>query len=534
MGVPFRPRAADRGGEDPLPRSVYQEARGDVIRALDAVCNAVWAVQRETLETILQVASLSVEDRTVDETLRRLDAIAAQRGDRLQNTHTVRVDDGVAVIPITGPMFRHADLFSEISGAVSTETLAKDFRVALGRDDVRAVVFDIDSPGGEASGVDDFAALVYAVRGKKPIEAYVSGMAASGAYWIASACDRITLSPASQVGSVGVVMAYRDYSEAEAKRGVKTVQFVSSQSPNKRPDHSTEAGRAETQARVDAVAQVFIDEVARHRSVSSEHVVARFGKGGMLVGTSAVEAKAADEVGSFDGLRARLDEARNPPVLGIGLGLVALEETKVSEEHKNGSGGWFKRFINAMSPAERNEAARMLGQEVAPVSTPAVDLPSALTPEALAAIAAAESLRPAVHPEVAALKQQVREMFISKARTDAALMMANGVRAGRVFPAEDVEAFVVAYVQAALDDSDHPTKLRVGDKEYTRCELEVHRLASRPAHGLFREHLADPDTPLFALAGSNLPTPQESEQDEIARVKAEAVKFAERQNRSGK
>jgi hypothetical protein len=76
----------------------------------------------------------------------------------------------------------------------------------------------------------------YAARGKKPIIAYVGGTGASAAYWLASAADKVVISPTAVLGSIGVQVAYR---EAAAKAGEKTYRFVSSQSPNKNPELGT-------------------------------------------------------------------------------------------------------------------------------------------------------------------------------------------------------------------------------------------------------------------------------------------------------
>jgi hypothetical protein len=100
----------------------------------------------------------------------------------------------------------------------------------------------------------------------------------------------------AQTGSIGVVAVYRK----GAERG--TVEFVSSQSPNKRPDLETEAGRGQVQRVVDDIAAVFVRDVARYRGVSEEAVLQGFGAGGVLVGAAAVEAGLADSLGSFEGM----------------------------------------------------------------------------------------------------------------------------------------------------------------------------------------------------------------------------------------
>jgi ClpP class serine protease len=206
------------------------------------------------------------------------------------------IRNGVAIIDVYGPIARRANLFSEISGGTSIDLLARDVTSALDNPAVQSLLLVFDSPGGEVTGVSELAAALYAARGRKPMHAYVDGMACSAAYWLASACDTITTNDTALLGSIGVVMAMPD----PTKTNIKEIEIVSSQSPNKRPDVTTEAGRGQIQTMLDHLADVFIQAVAMHRGVSAETVLANFGQGGVFVGQHAVDAGLADRVGSFE------------------------------------------------------------------------------------------------------------------------------------------------------------------------------------------------------------------------------------------
>lgn len=110
-------------------------------------------------------------------------------------------------------------------------------------------------------------------RGTKPVIAYASGDAASGAYWIASATDEIVVSETSALGSIGVVGIYRGKT---TKEFTETVEIVSSQSPHKRLDPMSDDGRAKLQTRIDAMADVFVSTIARNRSVTPDHVLEHY------------------------------------------------------------------------------------------------------------------------------------------------------------------------------------------------------------------------------------------------------------------
>ena len=82
----------------------------------------------------------------------------------------------------------------------------------------------------------------------------------------------------------------------------KTIEIVSSQSPNKRPDVETEEGKAKIQAHIDALAEVFINKVALHRDISPKNVIENFGGGDIFVGQNAVRIGLADSLASFEAI----------------------------------------------------------------------------------------------------------------------------------------------------------------------------------------------------------------------------------------
>jgi signal peptide peptidase SppA len=238
------------------------------------------------------------------------EAVAAKLGKELQNTHKVTERDGVAIIPVTGPLFRYANLFTAISGATSYEMLAQDFTAALENPEISAIILNIDSPGGEVNGCAELASMIFNARGQKPIIAYASGDAASGAYWIASAADEVVASETSGLGSIGVVGVYRG--ARQDKNVPATIEIVSSQSPNKRLDPESDHGRGKLQARIDAMAEVFVNTVARNRGVEPESVLEQFGGGDILIGKMAVTAGLADRIGSLERLIAEFSSKTNP------------------------------------------------------------------------------------------------------------------------------------------------------------------------------------------------------------------------------
>lgn len=269
-------------------------------RAFELAASRPWLMLPDALDSLMAIA-----DRQGDP-----EALEARLGKPLDNTRAVTLRDGVAVIPVTGPIMRYANLFTRISGATSTQELATDLQAALDDPKVKAIVLNVDSPGGEASGINELADMVFAARGKKPIKAYVGGTAASAAYWIASAAEELVVDDTALLGSIGVVLEVAVRKEAD---GVKRYTITSSNAPNKRPDIETEEGRAEIKKSIDALANVFVAKVARNLGAKADEVPAMADHGGLKVGADAVAAGLAHRLGSLESLIAELaGSASNP------------------------------------------------------------------------------------------------------------------------------------------------------------------------------------------------------------------------------
>jgi len=260
--------------------------------ALEAALQSHWAMMPEPLETLCAIAAR--ENNPTPEVLEAYRSAAAERGERM----TVR--DGVAILDVSGPLFKKANLFVKFSGATSYEILRRDLQVALDDAAITGVILKVDSPGGEANGCDEVARAIYDARGKKPVWAFVSGMACSGGYWIASAAEKVIVSDLAVLGSIGVVLGITDRKKADEKNGVTRIDFVSAQSPGKRPDIHSDEGKARVQKMVDDLAEVFVSAVALHRKTDVSTVVQKFGAGGVEVGANAVALGMADEVGQFE------------------------------------------------------------------------------------------------------------------------------------------------------------------------------------------------------------------------------------------
>jgi signal peptide peptidase SppA len=251
---------------------------------------------------------LARAERTIDRFLAipTADAMAAYESARAARTLNAEVRGKVGILKVEGSLLKRDTWISRALGCTTYEALMRDFAALMDNRDVAAIALYVDTPGGEANGCSALADAIYAARSKKPVTAYVSGMACSAGYWIASAADRVVTSSLGTIGSIGIAMTMSDYSKRDEARGVRRVEFVSSQSPGKRPDIHTDAGRARVQKLVDDLGAVFVKAVAKHRGVSTDTVIKKFGAGGVEIGAKAVAKGMADEVGQFDDVVKRL------------------------------------------------------------------------------------------------------------------------------------------------------------------------------------------------------------------------------------
>jgi ClpP class serine protease len=270
-------------------------------RALRQITAEPWAIEPSWLPILAAIAQRNTSADEIEAakewTRRDFVAAAGPGAQRLAGGHKALVVNGIAMLPLIGPIFPRANVFTEMSGATSLSILAHDYRTALANKDVRGIMLVIDSPGGQVSGTANFASMIAAGNRQKPTVAHVEGSAASGAYWIASAAGRISIDRTAMLGSIGVAVAIPKQVEP-GQDGFITVEVVSSNAPNKRPDAATEEGIAEVRGMLDAVERIFIGDVARGRGVTTAKVVADFGRGGVLIGTAAVGAAMADKVES--------------------------------------------------------------------------------------------------------------------------------------------------------------------------------------------------------------------------------------------
>ena len=268
------------------------------LKILEEVQRTPWAMTLPSFRAMLGAldGTLNEDDYTKFHSLERETSLDVF-GREIEGLHYATVNNNVGFLMIDGPIVPRATAFTDISGMTSLDVLTSDWMALEGNPAIDTIVMIIDSPGGAAKALSDFNAVVRASE-KKTFS--FSWMAASAAYWMASAAATVVVPPDGTVGSVGVVATIRDYKAADEKRGIRNIEIVSTQSPNKRPDPTTPEGRDTIQEMVDDMADVFIGSVADNFGITKKFVLANFGKGAMMLASKAHEAGMVDKIQTAD------------------------------------------------------------------------------------------------------------------------------------------------------------------------------------------------------------------------------------------
>ncbi|QJY32208.1 S49 family peptidase [Diaphorobacter sp. JS3050] len=212
----------------------------------------------------------------------------------------LQVQEGIAVLPILGTLVRRASYIGAASGLTSYHDIEAMAEAAFADPEVRAVLLEIDSSGGEAGGVFDLAQHLrqLAQTSGKPLWAIADEAALSAAYAIAAAADRLWLTRTAEVGSIGVVAVHVDESVADIKAGLNyTFLHAGAHKVDGHPHAPLPAPvAADIQADIEQLHEQFIALVAGFRRVTVDAI--RDTEARVYRGEAALQAGLADQIGT--------------------------------------------------------------------------------------------------------------------------------------------------------------------------------------------------------------------------------------------
>jgi len=238
----------------------------------------------------------------------------------------------IAVIPIHDTLVHRGRGISALSGLTTYEQIGESFRGALANPKVTQIVLDIDSPGGEASGVFDLVDEIYNARGIKPIIAAVNDIAYSAAYAIASAADKIYVPRTGGTGSIGVIAVHTDQSKYNEKAGMKYTAIYAGAKKNAFSPHEEISVEAlgDVQSKVDSVYDLFVKTVARNRNLNPDDVKAT--EAGIFLGEEGLEVGLVDQILSWNQIMKTITTDKGGTNMGFKESLDALLADVPDEE----------------------------------------------------------------------------------------------------------------------------------------------------------------------------------------------------------
>lgn len=347
-----------------------------------------------------------------------LQALLPAKGVKPDPQSITSIQDGVAMIDVSGTLVHRSSWMDAVSGLASYENLSNEIDRAVADPNVKAVLLCINSPGGEVSGMFEMAERIQMARGKgKPIHAIAADCACSAAYILGAACEKFYATEGAVTGSIGVVMAHADVSEADKKAGIKVTYIFDGDRKVDGNPHEPLDGEAKdaVQDHVSKTAAIFHARVDKYRGLKPG--TAKATQAAVFVGAD------AQAVGLVDGIKSTRQ---------------VLAEIKAI--------GQKTLPFAATSPGARVSAA---------TTTPSG---GSMDPEQLkAALEAMTKERDALKAEVAKLSTDLLEAKTLVAAAENATKLAvveKHLKAGRFFPAQraDVEILAEKLTADQLDE----------------------------------------------------------------------------------
>ena len=219
--------------------------------------------------------------------------------------------DSVAVLNIKGSLVNDESYFNLWFGDLAYATIQRAINQLLQDDDISSIVLSLDTPGGDANGVEELGQFIKDASKIKPITAWAS-TALSAGYWLAASADQIYTSKMGQTGSIGAITTVMSYYESLRNDGIDP--FVARSSPKKAIPHPaeplTDAGKSVVQARVNQYGEFFIENIVRNRpALSYSGAKTSWASGEVFFGEKALN------LGLVDGLKLSLSQLLNEKIL---------------------------------------------------------------------------------------------------------------------------------------------------------------------------------------------------------------------------
>jgi len=209
------------------------------------------------------------------------------------------ISNGIALIKIEGPIVSNSGTSFLGTNVVGSKTIIENLNRAEKARGVKAIILEINSPGGTVVASKEIAEKVASIE--KPTIALIREVGASGAYWVASATDLIIADELSITGSIGVISSYLQFSGFLDDYNITYERLVTGEfkdlgSPYKK---LTPKERDLIQKKLDIIEAKFVSDVAKNRGMKLEEVQ-KLADGSFYLGVEAKENGLIDLTGNRD------------------------------------------------------------------------------------------------------------------------------------------------------------------------------------------------------------------------------------------
>lgn len=336
------------------------ERRGKTPGEIQAIIDAGPYLGQEAVDAGL-VDGLKYRDEVYD----RIEERAGEGAELLYlNRYAERADgpwdegETIALVYGVGQVVRGKSEYDPLGGSATLggDSVAAALRQAIEDDDVKAILFRVDSPGGSYVASDTvWRETVRAREAGKPVIVSMANVAGSGGYFVAMAADKIVAEPGTITGSIGVLGGKLLTRELWSKLGITfdAVQTSENAEMWSGLEDYDEAGWARLQAMLDRIYEDFTTKVAEGRELPLERVQ-EIAKGRIWSGADAKELGLVDELGGYHvALRLAREAAGLEPDAPIRLKLYPPRKTPFEMLFDKGA-------ENSEGEAARAAAARVL------------------------------------------------------------------------------------------------------------------------------------------------------------------------------
>lgn len=295
-----------------------------------SIHDRIWLITQEGLyqaiDTKRKIAQTSSAELNQIETNLRAQSMVEEP--EFEQDYMMERFGPLAVISIRGTLVNDDHPFNRFFGEVGYPEIRRAVMEAVEHEDVKAILLDMDTPGGQVSGISETVDFLKNVdQNHVPIYAHASSSMASGGYWLGSVGRRITTSELAVVGSIGVVTVHADYSKMYKNQGIeinvlRQGEFKALGNPYERLD---EKAKNKIMDEMEVIYDTFLGQVADSRGMSVLGLKETAAEGRVFYGNEAVAVGLADEVSSFDAVAARLIAEYSPGNVTVTVNTVNSE-----------------------------------------------------------------------------------------------------------------------------------------------------------------------------------------------------------------